>query len=219
MLRPTVSRPVCLGIKHPYGAYDQIFIILWQLWVCWFGAPSLMRGRVCRLQLLLVLASAVIFGSESHRTRVSDWRLPFSSPPTPRGVTVEVFDPASTRVYCLSLSLMLWPAVSRPVCLGVKHPSGAYDQIFITCVTVTVLFLWGALSDERSGLSFVCAPGPCQRSFPRVRVPWDLRPYFTVSHLKRPFRRLLRLAGSRWRYSIPPPHGEINVWPRIHCVS
>jgi hypothetical protein len=83
-------------------------------------------------------------------------------------------------VLSLSLSLVLRPMVSRPVCLGVKHPSGVYDQIFITCVTVTVLFLWGALSDKRLGLSFVCAAGPCQSSLSRVRVPWDLRPYFTV---------------------------------------
>jgi hypothetical protein len=82
---------------------------------------------------------------------------------------------------------MLRPTVSRPVCLGIKHPSGAYDQIFITCVTVTVLFLWGALSDERSGLPFVCAAGPGQRSHSRVRVPWDLRPYSTVSDLRLPF--------------------------------
>jgi hypothetical protein len=39
------------------------------------------------------------------------------------------------------------------------------------CLTVTVLFLWGALSDERTGLSFVYAAGPCQRSLSRVRVP------------------------------------------------
>jgi hypothetical protein len=82
------------------------------------------------------------------------------------------------------------------------------------CLTVAGLLIWGALSDERSGLSFVCAAGPCQRSLSQVRVPWDLRPYFSVSDLRLPFSlppttrsRLLRLTGSRWRYSTPPPHG------------
>jgi hypothetical protein len=68
------------------------------------GTSSLTRGWVCRLQLLLILASAVIFGSESRMTR---------------------------------------------------------DHILLSRI----------------------------RDFP--------------------FRRLLRLAGSRWRYSNPPPHGLV----------
>jgi hypothetical protein len=69
ILRPMVRRPVYLGVRHPSGAQDQIYITVRQLRVCWCGALSLTRGRVCRLQLLLVLASTVILGSESHGTR------------------------------------------------------------------------------------------------------------------------------------------------------
>jgi hypothetical protein len=126
----------------------------------------------------------------------------------------------------LSLSLML-----RPVCLGIKHPSGVYDQIFITVRQLRVCWF----SDERTGLSFTIDAGLRQRSHSRVRVPWDSRPYFTASDSRLPqpgglgpriyisqeqdvpvispgslfsFRRLLRLAGLRWKYSTPPPHGS-----------
>jgi hypothetical protein len=49
ILWPMVGRPVCLGIKNSSGAYDQIFITVWQLHACWCAVLSLTRGRVCSL--------------------------------------------------------------------------------------------------------------------------------------------------------------------------
>jgi hypothetical protein len=52
-LWPIVSRPVCLGVRHPSGTRDQFFFLLEislrQLLVCYFVAPSLTRGLVCNL--------------------------------------------------------------------------------------------------------------------------------------------------------------------------
>jgi hypothetical protein len=100
----SVSKSWC---RAPSGAHDLITV--WQLRSCFCGAPSLTRGRVCLLYILLALASAILLGSESQGTR---------------------------------------------------------DHILLSQI-------------------------------------WDF-----------PFRRLLRLAGSRWRYSTPPPQGWVtcNYW-------
>jgi hypothetical protein len=75
----SVSKSWC---PAPSGAHDQICITIWQLQSCFCGAPSLTRGRVCRLYMLLALASTVFLGSESLESRDSIllsqiWDFPF----------------------------------------------------------------------------------------------------------------------------------------------
>jgi hypothetical protein len=160
MLRPTVSRPVSLGIKHPPVTYDEIVNIVWKMRACWFGEPSLTRGRVCRLQLLLALASAVIFGSESRRTRghillsqiryfnfcrlllLAGLRRRHSTQPT-HGMPRRVTDSES---YVTTDGKAVRVSWNEAPMWGLR-PDLSYS------LTVASLLIWSALSDERTGLA------------------------------------------------------------------
>jgi hypothetical protein len=52
-----------------------------------------------------------------------------------------------------------------------KAPIWGLGPDLCYCLTVAGLLIWGALSDERTGLSFTIAAGPRQRSHFLVRVP------------------------------------------------
>jgi hypothetical protein len=65
--RRSVGQSVFLSSTH-LGLTTR-FLLLSELRVCWYGGLSLMREWVGRLQLLQLLVSAVIFGSESRGTR------------------------------------------------------------------------------------------------------------------------------------------------------
>jgi hypothetical protein len=101
-LRLTISPSVSLGVEPHLGlmtrylllfdSYGLVFVgrPLWRedgsfFFICYWPSPA---------QFSRVRASWV---SRPYFT-VSVLRLPFSSPPTTRRVTVEVFDTASTRV-------------------------------------------------------------------------------------------------------------------------
>jgi hypothetical protein len=60
----TCGQSVSLGVEPNLGLFA-----IWQLRSSFCGAPSLTRGRVCLLHMLLALASAVFLGSESRGAR------------------------------------------------------------------------------------------------------------------------------------------------------
>jgi hypothetical protein len=67
-LQLTISQSWC---RAPCGAHDQIFITAWQLRACFCGAPTLTRGWVWLLYMIMSLASAIFLGSESLGTKNS----------------------------------------------------------------------------------------------------------------------------------------------------
>jgi hypothetical protein len=81
------------------------------------------------------------------------------------------------------------------------------------CQTVAGLLIWGALADERTGLSFTIAAGPRQPNHSRVQVPWDLGPYFTVSGFRLPFLSPSRTHNATVSFSLYSLHTDYTENP------
>jgi hypothetical protein len=113
-----------------------------------------------------------------------------SSPLTPsliHPLTNQLLFNSLTHLFQVQVTLRLTVSQSVSQYVLVSSPIlGSWPNIYY-CLAFMVLFLWGALSDERTGLSSVHVAGSCQHSLSWVWVPWDLQPYFTVSDSRLPF--------------------------------
>jgi hypothetical protein len=137
-LRLTVGQSVSLGVEPRLGLMTRYLLL--------FDSYGLVSERAA---LSFVYAAGPRQPSHSGVRvpcdswpyfTVSNFRLPFSSPPATRRVMVKVFEPASTRVKPLISQSPIatdrqW--ISKSWC---RASSGAHDQIFVA-LTVTV-FSW-----------------------------------------------------------------------------
>jgi hypothetical protein len=95
-----------------------------------------------------------------------------------------------------------WRSVSQSVSKSwCRASSGAHDQIFITVWQLRSCFLWGDMLLTLASAVFLGSEPLGTRDHILLSQIWDNF-----------FHRLLRLAGSRWRYSIPPPHGHFFLF-------
>jgi hypothetical protein len=153
----------------------------------WYLTLILQRLIGRSVKLLLVLASTVILGLQSlwnpwpyfsfHDFYVF-WNWAFSL--TTGGFWLLLVTHLLLEVQSESESYVTTDGQPASLSWNKAHIWGLRPD-FCYCQTVADLSMGGALSDERTGLSSTISAGPRQRNHSRIRVPWDSRPYFTVS--------------------------------------
>jgi hypothetical protein len=135
------------------------------------------------------------------------------------GCTIQFLASTPSNGYSLLLCWVeqMWPTVSRPIRLGVGHPFGVHDQIFLFpffCRTIALIFILGRPLSREDGSVFCSAI--CQWS-----ESWRTHNHALLSHLR--LLGSLSVAsydsqGLWWKYSNPPPHGVgllLKYWQAI----
>jgi hypothetical protein len=126
-----------------------------------------------------------------------------------------------TRV---KVKFILRPTVSRPVCSGIRQPSGTRYQCSFSewklSSDICGSFLErGPLSDERTGLQFTRASATelFQRFQSGVPIPQKLRPYVTVS-FETGFS-FCRLTTRRAMVEVFQPASTGGLYTHLHCSA
>jgi hypothetical protein len=153
----TVRQSVNLGVEPHLGLMTRYLLLFDSFLFLWGALSDEMSGLssvyTAGPRQLRISRVRVSWDSWPYFT-VSDLRLPSSSPPTTHMITVEVFNPASTPWISIKVKVMLRPTVKSASLSWNKAPIWGLRPDLYYCQAVASLLRWGALSDERTGLSF-----------------------------------------------------------------
>jgi hypothetical protein len=103
-----------------------------------------------------------------------------------------------------------WRSVNQ-LSLGVRPHLGIMTRYLLLSDSYGIVVVGRPLWREDGSVFCICCWTSPAQSFSGLS-PLDLATIFYSLFWDFRFRRLLRLAGSRWRYSTPPPYGSRVGW-------